>query len=314
MLKLEHIDKTYGDRTVLKDMSLIVRPGELFGFVGGNGAGKTTSMRIMLGVVEPDSGTVSFRGRPMDDRSRSRVGYMPEERGLYAKMPIGRQLAFFAELHGVPRRAATEASSYWLRRLGLADRAASALEDLSLGNQQRVQLAAALVHRPQVLILDEPFSGLDPIAVDVMSGILREQADRGVPVLFSSHQLELVERLCDRIGILRDGALVAQGTVDELSANVGVQVLVRGSAPVEAWLPALTASGNPGATFHRLSDVQGATRIKVDREGDMSRVLDAALQRGEVTEFRRWRPSLTELYRDAIDPRPAMVPGDSVAA
>ena len=302
MLELQNITKAYGGRSVLKDMSLTVRPGELFGFVGGNGAGKTTSMRIMLGVVRQDSGTVSFMGRPMDDRARARVGYMPEERGLYAKMPIGRQLAFFAELHGVPGRAATEASRYWLRRLGLADRSASPLEDLSLGNQQRVQLAAALVHHPAVLILDEPFSGLDPIAVDVMSGILREEADRGVPVLFSSHQLDLVERLCDRIGILREGSLVAQGSVDELSVGVGRQVLVRASAPVEEWLPTLIASVGPGRGIHRLGDVQGANRIKVDHEDDISRVLDAARQRGEVTEFRRWRPSLTELYRDAIDP------------
>jgi ABC-2 type transport system ATP-binding protein len=181
----------------------------MFGFVGPNGAGKTTTMRIVMGVLEPDAGDVRFNGAPP---VRSRFGYMPEERGLYPKMRVRAQLAYFAGLHGAPASAADT----WIERLGLTERAGDRVEELSLGNQQRVQLAVALVHEPDVLVLDEPFSGLDPLGVDVLSGVLNDYAATGVPVIFSSHQLELVERLCDAVAIIKDGRLVASGTVEEL--------------------------------------------------------------------------------------------------
>jgi ABC-2 type transport system ATP-binding protein len=190
-------------------VSFSVAPGQMFGFVGPNGAGKTTTMRIVMGVLAPDSGEVRFNGRAPE---RSRFGYMPEERGLYPKMRVRRQLAYFAALHGAPESAADQ----WIERLGLTERADDRVEELSLGNQQRVQLAAALVHEPEVLVLDEPFSGLDPVGVDVLSGVLRDYAATGVPVIFSSHQLDLVERLCEAVAIIAGGRLVASGTVDEL--------------------------------------------------------------------------------------------------
>jgi ABC-2 type transport system ATP-binding protein len=186
----------------------------MFGFVGPNGAGKTTTMRIILGVLAPDSGEVRWRHAPVDASVRRRFGYMPEERGLYPKMRVRAQLTYLAALHGV---AAPEAAAdRWIERLGVAERADDRVEALSLGNQQRVQLAAALVHEPEVLVLDEPFSGLDPVGVDVLAGVLAEYASTGVPVVFSSHQLELVERLCEAVAIIKDGRLVASGTVDEL--------------------------------------------------------------------------------------------------
>src|SRR3954470_20871220 len=181
----------------------------MFGVVGPNGAGKTTTMRIVMGVLAPDSGEVRFNGRAPE---RSRFGYMPVERGLYPKMRVRRQLAYFAALHGAPERAADT----WIQRLGLTERADDRVEELSLGNQQRVQLAAALVHEPEVLVLDEPFSGLDPVGVDVLSGVLNDYAATGVPVIFSSHQLALVERLSEAVAIIKDGRLVASGTVEEL--------------------------------------------------------------------------------------------------
>jgi ABC-2 type transport system ATP-binding protein len=186
----------------------------MFGFVGPNGAGKTTTMRIILGVLGADSGEVRWRDAPVDPAVRRRFGYMPEERGLYPKMRVRAQLTYLAALHGV---AAPEAAAdRWIERLGIAERAQDRVEALSLGNQQRVQLAAALVHEPELLVLDEPFSGLDPVGVDVLSGVLAEYAATGVPVVFSSHQLELVERLCEAVAIIKDGRLVASGTVDEL--------------------------------------------------------------------------------------------------
>ena len=218
-LAIKEISKTYGDLRALDEVSFDVRPGELFGFVGSNGAGKTTTMRIALGVLSADAGSVTLDGQPVNSEIRRRIGYMPADRGLYPKMKVGAQLTYFARLHGLSAREAAAAVQHWTERLDIAHRIDDTVDTLSTGNQQRVQLAAALVHDPQVLVLDEPFSGLDPVAVDVMSEVLSEKSAAGVPVMFSSHQLELVERLCDRVGILSSGALVAIGTVDELRAD-----------------------------------------------------------------------------------------------
>ena len=219
ILEIDGISKRYGETVAVQDLTFEVRGGEVFGFVGRNGAGKTTTMRIALGVLAPDSGVVRWLGVPLTFEARRRIGYMPEERGLYPKMHVADQLAYLGELHGMTGAQAREAARSWLERFGLADRRDAELQALSLGNQQRVQLAAALVFGPDVLVLDEPFAGLDPVAVDVMADVLRERADAGVPVIFSSHELELVERLCDRVGIIERGHLVACGTVDELRAG-----------------------------------------------------------------------------------------------
>ena len=200
----------------LGGVSFTVEAGQMFGFVGPNGAGKTTTMRIVLGVLAADRGEVLFGGRPVDFEMRTRFGYMPEERGLYPKMRVRDQLVYLARLHGRDAASAAASADDWIERLGLTDRAGDRVEQLSLGNQQRVQLAAALVHEPELLVLDEPFSGLDPVGVDVLSGVLADYASRGVPVVFSSHQLELVERLCEAVAIIKDGRLVASGTVEEL--------------------------------------------------------------------------------------------------
>ena len=221
MLELQGLSRRYGDVVALDDLSFTVREGQMFGFVGPNGAGKTTTMRIVLGVLEPDRGEVRWRGRPVDAAIRRRFGYMPEERGLYPKMRVRDQLDYFARLHGLSAQEAGSAADYWIERLGVAERANDRVEQLSLGNQQRVQLAAALVHNPEVLVLDEPFSGLDPVGVDVLAEVLAERAADGIPVIFSSHQLELVERLCEAVAIINHGRLVAAGPVEELRASGG---------------------------------------------------------------------------------------------
>ncbi|MEO9220677.1 MAG: ATP-binding cassette domain-containing protein, partial [Mycobacteriaceae bacterium] len=225
-LQIHRLDKRYGDTIALQDMTFEVQPGELFGFVGSNGAGKTTTMRIALGVLAADSGHVHLGGRPIDLAVRRRIGYMPEERGLYPKMRVGHQLSYLAQLHGLSSGAAADAVTTWTTRLGIDSRVNDTVDALSLGNQQRVQLAAALVHDPDVLVLDEPFSGLDPVAVDVMSDVLAEKAADGVPVIFSSHQLDLVERLCHRVGIVVGGHMQECGPVDELRAAGGTQLIV----------------------------------------------------------------------------------------
>jgi ABC-2 type transport system ATP-binding protein len=219
MLELHGLRRTYGDLVALDDLSFDVDEGEVLGFVGPNGAGKTTAMRIILGVLSSDAGHVLWRGSPPDLSTRRRFGYMPEERGLYPKMKVGEQLTYLAQLHGMAKPDARDSAERWLERLGVASRAGDDVESLSLGNQQRVQLAAALVHEPDLLVLDEPFSGLDPVGVDVMSEVLRERASAGVPVVFSSHQLELVERLCDSVVMINAGRKVLDGSVKELTSE-----------------------------------------------------------------------------------------------
>ena len=296
MLEVIDLSRRYGDVVALDHLSFSVEPGQLFGFVGPNGAGKTTTMRIILGVLEPDGGEVRWRGRPVDLETRARFGYMPEERGLYPKMRVHDQLAYFASLHGLPRAAAAEAATGWLERLGIADRAGDRVESLSLGNQQRVQLGAALVHGPELLVLDEPFSGLDPVGVDVLSGVLQGLADEGVPVVFSSHQLELVERLCESVAIVKDGRLVAVGA-RRRAARAGRR---RSDGPGRGGRrPARSGSrGVPGA---EVVDRGPAGVLVALRDGaGPDALLDAARSAGSVTHFAHERPTLSELFRKAV--------------
>ena len=291
--EIEQVSKRYGDTVALDDITFDVRAGEIFGLVGSNGAGKTTTMRIMLGVLAADAGSVRWDGSELDLDTRRRIGYMPEERGLYPRMRAGEQLAYLARLHGLTASEAQQASYAWTERLGIGGRRNDDVIKLSLGNQQRVQLGAALVHDPDILVLDEPFSGLDPVAVDVMSVVLRERADAGVPVMFSSHQLDLVERLCDRVGIVRQGRMVAAGTVDELRADGRDEVVVRAPQAPPGWADSL-----PAVT---VLDVSGdATRLALADGADDQVVLQAALATGPVHEFAHVRPSLTDLFRHLV--------------
>ncbi|WP_037362715.1 ABC transporter ATP-binding protein [Amycolatopsis orientalis] len=292
-LEIDGISKRYGAVVALENMTFDVRPGELFGFVGSNGAGKTTTMRIALGVLSADAGQVRYAGEPITHETRRQIGYMPEERGLYPKMKVGEQLTYLARLHGMPKAEAKASSERWTERLGVAARRDDEVQKLSLGNQQRVQLAAALVHEPQILVLDEPFSGLDPVAVDVMSDVLKEKAAQGVPVVFSSHQLDLVERLCDRIGIVRSGRMEACGTVAELRAGGTTRLLVDAPDAPENWaagLSGVTVVGRTGAV----------TELELADGADDQAVLRAALATGPVREFARKLPSLTELFRSVV--------------
>ena len=293
LLEIDHISKRYGDVVAVRDLSLQVSAGELFGFVGRNGAGKTTTMRIVLGVLAPDAGEVRFAGAPLTLASRRQIGYMPEERGLYPKMRVAEQLGYLGELHGMTDAAARAAARHWLERLDLQGRGDDELQSLSHGNQQRVQLAAALVFSPTVLVLDEPFAGLDPLAVDVMSAELREQADAGLPVIFSSHELELVERLCDRVGIIERGTMLACGTVPELRAGGRERCWVDVPGAPDDW-----EVGVPGV---RLVQADGTRRLfELDPGVDDQALLQAALATGPVREFERVEPSLGELFRTVI--------------
>ncbi|UJP39592.1 ABC transporter ATP-binding protein [Cellulomonas palmilytica] len=327
-LTIDSLSKAYGSVQALRDMSFSVRAGEIFGFVGSNGAGKSTTMRIVLGVLAADAGEVRWDGRALDLHVRRRIGYMPEERGLYPKMRVGEHLVYLARLHGMSKTDAVLAMEHWTTVLGIDARRGDEVLKLSLGNQQRVQLAAALVHGPDILVLDEPFSGLDPVAVDVMSQVLRDQAAAGVPVMFSSHQLELVERLCDRVGIVRAGSMVAVGGIDELRSTPERRWVVDGPDPAR-WLSRVPAArlvstehgqdvgASSGAAASGVSsggtvpgsavaDGTGAARRTVVEVADPGlrdvdqELLSAALDAGPVREFARVRPSLVELYRHVV--------------
>lgn len=289
-LEIRNLRKRFGTTQALDGMSLAVHPGEIYGFVGSNGAGKSTTMRITLGVLSTDKGEVLFGSRPIDDDARRRIGYMPEERGLYGKEKVLDQLIFLAQLHGLTREEARRNGTALLEELGLGERLGDKLDDLSLGNQQRVQLAASLIHDPEVLILDEPFSGLDPVAVDVMSRMLVTRAkERGVPVIFSSHQLDLVQRLCDRVGIVARGRMVAEGTVEELRSNGPRRYRVRTAA--RGWYPEGTAV---------VEETPDSVVVEPGPSVSDQDILRAALAAGEVHEFSRVVPDLTDLFKEAV--------------
>ncbi|GGL36062.1 ABC transporter ATP-binding protein [Planomonospora parontospora] len=291
MIEIDDLHKRYGDKTALAGVSFSVKPGEMFGFVGANGAGKTTTMRILMGVLSADSGQVRWNGGPLAFADRRRFGYMPEERGLYQKMKVAEQVEYFGRLNGLAPAAARKATADLLERLSLTERAGDEVGALSLGNQQRVQLAVALVHEPEALVLDEPFSGLDPIAVDALAEVLVERRRAGAPVLFSSHQLDLVERLCDAVGIISAGRMVASGTVGELRAGEGrgvLKVVVREAAP--GW-----TAGLPGDLTANGDEV-----LFTGVEDDGQEILRAAAAAGRVEHFGWERPSLTEIFREAV--------------
>ncbi len=290
MLKVDRLTRRFGEHVAVDEVSFEVPDGQLIGFVGGNGAGKTTTMRMIMGVLAIHGGQVLVDGRPVTAADRRTFGYMPEERGLYPKQRIIDQLVYLGRLHGMGQGEARAAALEHLDRFGLADRAKDHVEKLSLGNQQRVQIVAAVMADPSALVLDEPFSGLDPTAVDEMADMLREHTRRGVPILFSSHQLDLVERLCDGLVVLAAGRVVAEGTAQELRAGAAVR-------------HRLVLSGDAGWTRDvpgiHVADVEGRRAVlEILGPGADRVLLEEALRRGSVEEFAPIVPPLSEIYRE----------------
>jgi ABC-2 type transport system ATP-binding protein len=263
--------------------------------LGPNGAGKTTTMRCVFGLATPDEGDVRWAGKEIDADARLRFGYLPEQRGLYPRMRVADQLVYFGRHHGLGASDAKRRAAALLERFGLDDRARSKLEDLSHGNQQRVQLAAALVHDPELLVLDEPFSGLDPLGVTTMSEVLRERAEAGVAVVFSSHQLDLVEEVCEDVAIISRGRIVASGGIEELKAASGRRHLdVEITGADGAW-----PSGDDRLGI--LAREGDHVRLLVDDQADLAGLLASAQAAGEVRRFSYGPPRLSELFMDAVD-------------
>jgi len=296
MLEVIDLAKRYGNVVALDGATFTARPGRIVGFLEPNGAGKTTTMRCIFGLATPDSGEVRWKGQPIDRRTRLRFGYMPEQRGLYPRMRVGEQLGYFGQQHGLSGKEAAAATRRWLERLGLADREKSKLEELSHGNQQRIQLATALTHDPELLVLDEPFSGLDPLGTATMTVVVREQAARGVGVVFSSHQLDLVEDVCEDVVIIARGRVVAAGAIEELKSRSGrrhLEVEVVGSDGT--WL-----DGDGSLTV--LEHDRDRVKLLVSDSVDLDALLQRARAAGEVRTFAYQPPKLSELFMEAVTP------------
>jgi len=292
MLRFDGLHKRFGEVVALAGCSLSVEPGQMLGFLGPNGAGKTTAIRTVFGLVRPDVGEVSWHGRPIGQPERRSFGYMPEERGLYRKMQVRDQLLYFSQLHGLDRAAAMRSTDLWLERFGLADRGKSKLEELSHGNQQRIQLIAALVHDPVLLVLDEPFAGLDPLGAASMAAVLEERAADGVAVLFSSHQLDVVEDLCEEVVIINNGEVVLGGQIDRLRADSSLRYVEVAGDDV-GW-----ARNVPGTRV--VENRAGRVRLAIEGDVDLASLAALASANGSVSQFLLEPPPLSEVFAEAV--------------
>ena len=293
VLGFDGVTKRFGPITALDGCTFAARPGRLTGFLGPNGAGKTTAMRAVFGLVALDAGVVRWDGLPVSAAERVRFGYMPEERGLYPRMRVRDQLVYLGQLCGRGAKDVGRSVDGWLERLGLAARATDRLDALSHGNQQRVQLIAALVGDPVLLVLDEPFAGLDPIAMDAMGGLLSDVAARGVTVLFSSHQLDLVQDLCQDVVIIDHGRIVLAGELAELRAKVAQRFVdIRYQGPAPDWSRLVPVE--------LVEAKDGQARLRVGRDTDLAALLAAVQDGAEVVSLAYQPPTLSELFREAV--------------
>ncbi len=299
-LVLENLTKRFGPVTALDGISFNVEQGQVFGFLGANGAGKTTTMRIVLDILRPDSGSVTWDGTPTTDVPRRTWGYLPEERGLYPRLEVLEQLVFFASLYAIPRKVAAERAREWLARFRIPEYEKRRAEQLSKGNQQKVQLIAAILHEPDVLIMDEPFSGLDPVNVSLLKEAFAEMRRRGTTLVFSTHQMEMVEELCESVALIDRGRLVLGGPILDVKRSSGRQVVrlgVEGDADLP-WLADLEGVTvvRPGEDYTEL-DVRGR---------DPQDVLAAAIAHGErVTQFLIADPSIEQIFIDRVGRAPS---------
>lgn len=286
-LELRNIEKSFGEKKVLKGVSLVAEGGKAFGLLGRNGAGKTTSIRIMMDVFPANSGEVLFDGKPID-YNKVQFGYLPEERGLYPKKKIIDQLVYFAELKGMSTKAATAAVDYWLDRLGMTEYRNKRLDTLSKGNQQKIQLITALAHDPEIVILDEPFSGLDPVNALLLKDVVKETIAKGKIVLFSSHQMSYIEEFCDSIAIINGGEVVLTGDLHEIKHNYPRNRLVVRSAQSEMIAAEYRGScewGEDGELLITLSD-----------PSEKKSVMKKLTEIYDIDEIKVYEPTLNDIF------------------
>ena len=287
------MSKTFGTHRAVRALSLEVPRGAVFGLLGPNGAGKTTTLRMVMNVLGPDSGAIEILGRPSDQGGRDRVGYMPEERGLYPRMAVEEQLVYLAELKGTPRAEAQRRVGPWLERLGLSDWRQRKLNELSKGMQQKAQFIATVLHEPEILILDEPLSGLDPVGVNVMRDVFVDLRRQGKTIVLSSHQMETVERLCDAIALIHRGRKVLDGPVSEVKSRHGKNTLVLSYEGDGAFL-----AGLPGVL--KVNDFGRYVEIRMAEGADPQAILREAASRLRVSRFEVVEPSLHDIFVEQV--------------
>jgi ABC-2 type transport system ATP-binding protein len=300
-LEIDHVTKRFGATVALDELTFDVAPGEVFGFLGANGAGKTTTMRICLGIIAPDAGQIRWRGSPVGDLPRRTWGYLPEERGLYPRMGVLDQLVYYAMLYGESRERARREALNWLARFRIPEYASRRAEELSKGNQQKVQFIAAILHGPDVLLMDEPFTGLDPINLVLLREAFMELRDRGRTLIFSTHQMEAAEAMCESVAIVDRGRLVAGGRLRDLKRASGrqwIRIALDGPDPAPAWLAGL-------AGVDVVRRVSGAAELELRAGAAPAAILAAVLERGAtVGRFEVIEPSLEALFIELVG-RPA---------
>jgi len=293
-LEMETVTKTFDEFVAVDRLSFSIREGEIFGLLGPNGAGKTSSIRMMIGITAPDSGSIRLFGHPLSREGVDRVGYLPEERGLYKKMKIMENLVFLARLKGIATAEAKRRANQWLERLDLGGWANARLEELSKGMQQKVQFIAAVLHQPDFMILDEPFSGLDPASSLALKDALLDLKRQGKTILFSTHRMDTVERLCDSICLINHGRSVLLGALREIKAGYGrssVQLEYEGELPL-LHDPALVASFNDFGNYVELRIAPGA---------EPQRLLETAMRTARICRFEIVEPSLEEIFIDTVE-------------
>ena len=295
MLDVDHVRKDFGSVHAVSDVHFRIEDGTTFGLLGPNGAGKTTTMRMILGILVPDGGRVTWNGEAIHDRSRRHFGYLPEERGIYGKMKVKEQITYFGKLHGLREPDVSKRVGRWIERLGLAVYADRPCSELSKGNQQKVQVACAAVHEPQLLVLDEPFSGLDPVNAEVLLGVLNEMRSNGTTLILSSHQMWQLEDLCSQFCIIAAGANRVNGTLTELRSAWPTRV-VRVAPPADSVRSLLEGVAGARALAH----VDGAIDYQVPATTDFAALLRSLVAAAPVTKFEAIDPSLHEIYLRAI--------------
>ncbi|MCM1545059.1 MAG: ATP-binding cassette domain-containing protein [Ruminococcus sp.] len=287
ILEMNNIEKSFGEKQVLKGVSIIAEGGKAFGLLGRNGAGKTTSIRILMNVFPQNSGEILFNGKPID-YDKVQFGYLPEERGLYPKKKIIDQLVYFAQLKGMKRSDAVKAVDYWLERLGMTEHRNKRLDTLSKGNQQKIQLITTLAHDPQIIILDEPFSGLDPVNAMLLKDVVKEEIAKGKIVLFSSHQMNYIEEFCNSIAILNSGKIAVSGDLNEIKRNYPRNRLVvrsQNNADILA---------NFGSQCEQQES--GELIITLDNPEQKQQVMKQLTDKYDIDEVRVFEPSLNDIF------------------
>ncbi|WP_028596723.1 ABC transporter ATP-binding protein [Paenibacillus assamensis] len=292
-LQLDRIVKQYGDKTAVNEISLSVEAGEIYGLLGANGAGKTTTMRMVLGLIYPDAGQILYNGKPYHKGLEQLFGYLPEERGLYPKVKVSDQVLYLAQLRGMSRSDADKSLKYWLERFQVPENYNKKIEELSKGNQQKIGFIASIVHNPKFIIMDEAFSGLDPVNVELMKETVKELRDNGATILFSTHRMEHVEELCRQTTILKKGQAVLQGTVRDLKAKYPREKVILRTTGEVVGLEQITG-------VKQIDRTETGYIINIADESAAQHILQQAMSQSTVEHFEVKEPTLNDIFIKAV--------------